>query len=160
MGTKKKKKFFKWWIQLGLRRYGQSLFVSVYIMAVLRDMSGEQDPIVLGTVQTRQSLPQRGYNLNTWVPRGEGSSPTSSGRLGAEARAPFSQSWTPLNQIASLLNLLSSCHRCLPSQLGGFFAAKPLVFCLRGRQYWFKKQNQKKSKKGLLRAVKVKLWND
>jgi len=45
--------FFKWWIQLGLHRYEQSLFVSVYIMAVPRDISGERGLIVLGTEQTR-----------------------------------------------------------------------------------------------------------
>lgn len=38
---------------MGLRRYEQSLFVSIYIVAVPRDISGEQGLIALGTVQTR-----------------------------------------------------------------------------------------------------------
>lgn len=46
-------KFFKWWIQQGLRRYEQSLFISIDTMAAPRDTGSEQGLIVLGTEQTR-----------------------------------------------------------------------------------------------------------
>lgn len=45
--------FLKWWIQLGLRRYERSVFVSVYIVALPRDTSDRQGLIVLDTEQTR-----------------------------------------------------------------------------------------------------------
>lgn len=46
-------KFLKWWIQQGLHRYEQSLFISIDIMAAPRDIRSEWDLIVLGTEQTR-----------------------------------------------------------------------------------------------------------
>lgn len=45
--------FLKWWILLWLGRYQQSVFVTVYIVALLRDTSDRQGLIVLGTEQTR-----------------------------------------------------------------------------------------------------------
>lgn len=40
--------FKKWWIWLGLSRYEQSVFVSVYVMAVPRDIRSKQSLIALG----------------------------------------------------------------------------------------------------------------
>lgn len=48
----------KWWIQLGLRRYEQSLFISVCIVALPREISGQQGLIVPGTLQAGRVCPR------------------------------------------------------------------------------------------------------
>lgn len=76
----------KWWIHRWLGRYEQSLFISVCIMALPLEISGEQGLIVLGT-----------YSQVELAPEGLKSRDTSTKRQGGrpcitqEARTSFPQ---------------------------------------------------------------------
>lgn len=134
-GTKKIMKNLKWWIQLGLRRYEQSLFISVCIVALPREISGQQGLIVPGTLQAGKVCPREAiiqiyeYHEATraaphhtggqslFLPELKTSKP---GCFSLEALLFFSQ--VPFQTARFFIYLL-------------FFSVKLLVCCLRGTQY-------------------------
>lgn len=93
----------KWWIHRWLGRYEQSLFISVCIMALPLEISGEQGLIVLGTYSQVELAPE-GLKSRDMSTKRQGGRPC----ITQEARTSFPQA--EAFQIRVFLSRSSRLH--------------------------------------------------